>query len=270
MASYDFSSPRLFVEAALAPGAEVALDAAQTNYLRNALRLRDGDDVLAFNGRDGEWRAALAPRGRRTLALEVGERTRPQPDAPTLSYLFAPLKHARLDYMVQKAVEMGAGALRPVLTRRTQAERVNLERMRANAVEAAEQCGVLCVPRIDAPQRLADALKGWPADRMLVFCDEDAPQGDPRAALLGSRAGFPGGAPAALAVLVGPEGGFAPEEREALLALPQAARISLGPRVLRADTAAVAALALVQATLGDWRDAQAFANEPSNRPIIKT
>ncbi|WP_395666841.1 16S rRNA (uracil(1498)-N(3))-methyltransferase [Methylocella sp.] len=261
MARYDFSAPRLYVEAPLCAGARVALAPGQVNYLRNALRLRDGDETLAFNGADGEWRTRLAAEGRRGAALEALERLRAQPAAPSLHYLFAPLKHARLDYMVQKAVEMGAGGLRPVLTRRTQAERVNLERMKANAVEAAEQCGVLSIPEIAPPRRLGDVLSDWPPDRLLVFCDEDADAHDAAGALRaaarrlagaeGARERASGEVPK-LAVLIGPEGGFADEERAALLALPQAVRISLGPRVLRADTAAVAALALTQATLGDW------------------
>jgi 16S rRNA (uracil1498-N3)-methyltransferase len=174
--------------------------------------------------------------------------TRPQTPRPDLDYLFAPLKQARLDYMVEKAVEMGAGRLRPVVTRHTQVSRINPERIRANAIEAAEQCGILALPEIDAPAPLADVLGAWAKDdgpRRLVFCDEDA-SGDPLAVL----SALP---PAPLAVLVGPEGGFADDERTLLRSLPFVTAISLGPRILRADTAAVAALAVVQAVLGDWR-----------------
>ncbi len=249
MARYDFNAPRLYLDAPLAAGARLPLDRAQANYLLNVLRLRAGDVVLVFNGRDGEWRAEIAPDGRKSADLVVGERLREQEAGPDLVYAFAPLKHARLDYMVQKAVEMGASRLQPTLTRRTQAARVNLERMRANAVEAAEQCGVLALPEILAEAPLERVLAGLEPERVLVFCDEDAPGRDPLEVLATTR-----GDPALkLAVLVGPEGGFTDEERAVVLRHPRVARVSLGPRILRADTAAVAALALVQAVLGDWR-----------------
>src|SRR6266508_3030474 len=183
MPRYDFRTTRLFVEARLAPGAAVALDSTQANYLVNVLRLRAGADVLVFNGRDGEWRASLVIAGRNRVALTIAEQTRPQPSPGDLHYLFAPLKHARLDYMVQKAVEMGATRLQPVLTRHTQAERINLKRMRANAIEAAEQCGILALPEIVEPLPLARALASLEPARLLVFCDEDAPIADPAAAL---------------------------------------------------------------------------------------
>lgn len=249
MPRYDFRLQRLHVEDGLAAGAQIALDRAQSNYLLNVLRMKDGDEVLLFNGRDGEWRAALRQEGRKQASLVAREMTRPQAPLPDLHYLFAPLKHARLDYMVQKAVEMGAGALRPVLTRYTQAGRVNLERMRANAVEACEQCGVLAVPAIEEPVALEALLAGWQAGegaRMLVFCDEGEASQNPLAALEKLSPGTP------LAVLVGPEGGFSEEERALLRAQPFVVPMPLGPRVLRADTAAVAALAVVQARLGDW------------------
>ena len=242
--------PRLYVDAALSEGASVALDASQANYLGNVLRLKTGDCVLAFNGRDGEWQAMLAAAGKRRLALAIGKRARPQTGALDLHYLFAPLKHARLDYMTQKAVEMGASRLQPVLTRHAQVARVNLERMRANAIEAAEQCGILTVPEIRAPVRLQQMIAELEPARVLVFCDEEAEVKDPIAALAQVRSARQA---QPLAVLVGPEGGFAPEERAALLKLPNAVRLALGPRLLRADTAAVAALALVGAVLGDWR-----------------
>jgi 16S rRNA (uracil1498-N3)-methyltransferase len=245
MASYDFASTRLFVESDLGPGAEVALDAAQANYLRNVLRMGEGAGLLAFNGRDGEWRARIAEAAKKRVTLAIESLARPQPAPGRLRYLFAPLKHARLDYMAQKAVEMGASRLSPVLTRRTQAARVNTERMRANAVEAAEQCGVLEVPAVDEPAPLGAVLAGWPADEPLVFCDEDADIADPIEALRPLK-----GRP--LALLIGPEGGFDPAERDALLRLRGVVRISLGPRILRADTAAVAALAALQAAAGDW------------------
>jgi 16S rRNA (uracil1498-N3)-methyltransferase len=247
MASYDFSSTRLFVEPDLAEGAEISLEGAPANYLRNVLRMSEGDGLLVFNGREGEWRATVASAARKRVLLAVGARERAQTPAGALRLLFAPLKHARLDYMVQKAVEMGASRLSPVLTRRTQVSRVNLERMRANAVEAAEQCGVLSLPEIDGPQALDRLLADWPADAPIVFCDEEAAVDD-GLARLAALAGRP------LAVLIGPEGGFDPAERKALLAHPATVRIGLGPRILRADTAAVAALALAQAAAGDWTE----------------
>jgi 16S rRNA (uracil1498-N3)-methyltransferase len=252
MARYDFRTPRLYVDAPLAEGTSVALNAAQANYLGNVLRARTGDFVLLFNGRDGEWRGTLARTGKRALALTVTGRTRPQTRALDLHYLFAPLKSARLDYMAQKAVEMGASRLQPVLTRHAQVARVNLERMRANAVEAAEQCGILTLAEIAAPLTFERMLAERDPARLLVFCDEDAEVKDPVAALTNARRGR-GSEAIPLAVLVGPEGGFADDERAALLALPNAVRLALGPRILRADTAAVAALALVGAVLGDWR-----------------
>lgn len=263
MAPYDFSAHRLYVEAPLAEGARIALDSGRASYLRNVLRLSAGDEILAFNGRDGEWRAALAEPSRRSVELTARTRVRPQPAPPDLHYLFAPLKHARLDYMVQKSVEMGASRLSPVLTRRTQVARVNLDRVRANAIEAAEQCGILCLPEIDPPRVLEAVLGAWPKDRLLVFCDEGAPVRAPVAAL---RARAEADRARPLAVLIGPEGGFDPQERGLLLSLPQVLRLSLGPRILRADTAAVAALALVQAELGDWTDRAGDATQASDEP----
>jgi 16S rRNA (uracil1498-N3)-methyltransferase len=251
MPRYNFDKPRLFVNGRLAADVRLTLDKDQVNYLRNVLRLGDGAEILTFNGADGEWLARIVTEGRKAAFLELQEQTRPQPPASQLDYLFAPLKHARLDYMVQKAVEMGAGRLQPVLTRRTQVSRVNIERMHANAIEAAEQCGILAVPVVEELLSLTALLEAWPADRPLIFCDEDAPPTDPvtvlRNALGDKREGG-----VAVAVLIGPEGGFAPEERSVLTSLPQALTISLGPRILRADTAAVAALAIVQAAVGDW------------------
>jgi 16S rRNA (uracil1498-N3)-methyltransferase len=246
MPAVDFVSTRLHVDGPLEAGGRAALSTGQLNYLRNVLRFADGDALLAFDGRSGEWRARFRAEGKRGGALEIEARTRPQPPAGDLELLFAPLKHARLDYLVQKATEMGASRIAPVLTRRTQVARVNLERMRANVVEAAEQCGVLNVPAVAEPVALDAALDGWRQDRRLIFCDEDAPVADPLAALAGL-------APSPLAVLIGPEGGFDETERARLRGLPGVVRLALGPRILRADTAAVAALALVQAACGDWR-----------------
>jgi 16S rRNA (uracil1498-N3)-methyltransferase len=253
MARYDFRSARLFVDAPLAEGAIVPLEAAQANYLVNVLRLKAGANILAFNGREGEWRADLTATGNRKKAtLNVVERTREQTASRDLHYLFSPLKHARLDYMVQKAVEMGVSRLAPIIMRHTQAERVNLDRMRANAIEAAEQCGVLNIAEIAEPKKFESLARGWKADRLLVFCDEEADVKDPVAALASARGGGIAGT-LPVSVLIGPEGGFAENERAALLKLPNVVRLALGPRILRADTAAVAALSLVQAVLGDWR-----------------
>jgi 16S rRNA (uracil1498-N3)-methyltransferase len=251
MPSYDFRSPRLYVDAPLAADAVIPLGRPQSHYLLRVLRLAAGDAVLVFNGRDGEWRGRIESPGRKSASVRLLEQSRPQSAPGDLHYLFAPLKHARLDYMVQKAVEMGAAKLQPVLTRHTQVARVNLERMRANAVEAAEQCGILNVPEIVAPVALETLIGGFAPERLLVFCDEDAEVRDPIAALASARP--PDGSAVPLAVLIGPEGGFAPAERRALLSLTRVVRLGLGPRILRADTAAVAALALVQAVLGDWR-----------------
>jgi len=246
MSRYDFAAQRLFVDADLAEGRTVVCTPSQTNYLRNVLRLKAGGAILIFNGRDGEWRAELLDSNRRTAGLLVGTQVRAQEGGPDLDYLFAPLKRARLDYMVEKATEMGVARLRPVLTRRTVADRVNLERMRANAIEAAEQCGILRLPEVHAPERLERMLAGWDPGRRLVFCDEGSDGADPLAALATLQ-------PGPAAVIVGPEGGFDPAERELLSCQTFVTRISLGPRILRADTAAVAALALVNAALGDWR-----------------
>src|SRR5882672_4876109 len=183
MSRYDFRTTRLYIDAPLHAGASVELDASQANYLGNVLRLKAGDSVLVFNGRDGEWRGTLTSAGKRKLALTLIECVRPQTHAGDLHYLFAPLKHARLDYMAQKAVEMGASRLQPVLTRHVQVARVNLERMRANAVEAAEQCGILTLPDIGAPLTLERMIHERDPARLLVFCDEDADVQDPVAAL---------------------------------------------------------------------------------------
>jgi 16S rRNA (uracil1498-N3)-methyltransferase len=246
VARHDFRTPRLYVLGDLSPGGELLLGREAANYLRNVLRLEKGAEVLIFNGRDGEWRAGLVPSGRREVRLTLAGRTRPQAAPGELHYAFAPLKHARLDFMIQKAVEMGVGRLTPVITRHTQVARVNLERMRANAIEAAEQCGIISLPDIEDPLNFSEWLARCDEARVIVFCDEEAETRDPVAALACAPAGK-------LTLLIGPEGGFAEEERRTLLARHAVVRLSLGPRILRADTAAVAALALVQAARGDWR-----------------
>jgi 16S rRNA (uracil1498-N3)-methyltransferase len=245
MPQLDFRSPRLFVDHPLKGGETVALDRDQSNYLGNVLRLASGESVLVFNGRDGEWQAAISGR-KRPDNLTLLTQTRPQDRLPDVAYVFAPLKHARLDYVAQKAVEMGAASLQPVLTRHTQVSRVNTERMRANVIEAAEQCGILSLADVAEPVPLDRFLGQRGGERLLVFCDEAADVADPVAALKGATR--PGG----IDVLIGPEGGFAEQERAALMKQPNILRLALGPRILRADTAGVAALALVQAALGDW------------------
>jgi 16S rRNA (uracil1498-N3)-methyltransferase len=251
MPQVDFRKPRLFVDTPLAAGETVALERGQSNYLGNVLRLAAGDTILVFNGRDGEWQASIAGR-KRPDSLAIIAQTRPQDRLPDLGYIFAPLKHARLDYIVQKAVEMGASSLQPVLTRFTQVSRVNGERMRANVVEAAEQCGILSIADVAEPITLDRYLNERDEQRLLVFCDEDADSVGPLQSLQGEP-----GLSTGIDVLIGPEGGFAEEERNVLLRQKRTLRLSLGPRILRADTAGVAALALVQAVLGDWTDAVA-------------
>jgi 16S rRNA (uracil1498-N3)-methyltransferase len=246
MTQPDFTSHRLFVDYPLGAGLPVALDRDQTNYLINVLRLAIGTSILVFNGRDGEWRARIIEANKRNCLIEAQERIREQTSLSDIWYCFAPLKSARLDYVVQKAVEMGAGRIIPVLTRHTQVNRLNIERLRANAIEAAEQCGILSVPPVDEDVKLTTLLARWEEQRTLIFCDEAAGTADPVAALRDV-------APGPMAVLIGPEGGFSQEERANLLQLPQVARLSLGPRILRADTAGVAAMALAQAVLGDWK-----------------
>lgn len=233
------------MDANLANGAKVPLERDQSNYLGNVLRLSAGDGILVFNGRDGEWQASIIGR-KRPEVLEITALARPQDRLPELAYVFAPLKHARLDYMVQKAVEMGAASLQPVLTRFTQVSRVNTERMRANVIEAAEQCGILGIAEVTEPVALDRYIERRNAERILIFCDEAADVANPFHALADRKA------TAGIDLLIGPEGGFADEERALLLRQTNSLRLSLGPRILRADTAGVAALALVQAALGDW------------------
>jgi 16S rRNA (uracil1498-N3)-methyltransferase len=246
MAIRDLNSERLYVDAPMQSGGRVVLSEDQAHYLVNVLRLAAGSRVLVFNGRDGEWQAELTDVKKRSATLALENQTRPHVAGPDIDYVFAPLKRSRLDYMVQKAVEMGVARLRPVLTQRTIAERVNLDRMRANVIEAAEQCGILRVAEVTEPISFDKLLTGWDATRQLIFCDEDAAMKNPLDALGEIR--MP-----KLAVLIGPEGGFDGREREALLSKPYVSAISLGPRIMRADTAAVAALSLINARIGDWR-----------------
>lgn len=238
------TTPRIFVAQPLSEGQDLELPREQAHYLTGVLRLGAGDPVRVFNGADGEWLAYLATVAKKHATIRCERRVADAAPPPDIDYVFAPLKHARLDYVVQKATELGARRLRPVITARTIAERVNLDRMRANVIEAAEQCNLVFVPDVMDPVKLAKLLEGWDTGRSLVYCDETAPIGDPLAALK------PLSAPAA--VLIGPEGGFTDEEKSLLRSLPFVTAISLGPRIMRADTAAVAAMTLVQAVLGDW------------------
>jgi 16S rRNA (uracil1498-N3)-methyltransferase len=237
---------RLYVTANLAAGASVALDAAQAHYVRHVLRLDRGASVALFNGRDGEWRAVIESFGKETCTVRLERRTREQVPEPDLWLAFAPVKRARIDFLVEKATELGVSALQPVLTERTQVERVNLDRLRANVREAAEQTERLTLPEVRAPLPLARALELWPAGRRLLLCDESGTSPDIASALHAEQPGVWG-------VLTGPEGGFTQRELDALRNLPFVCPVGLGPRVLRADTAALAALAVFQALLGDWR-----------------
>ena len=242
----NFRIQRLFIDAPLAKAEHQEVGAEHFNYLANVLRLTEGAEILAFNGRDGEWLAKLIFPSRKKIALEPIEQVRPQPLAPDLHYLFAPLKVGRLDYLVQKAVEMGAGTLQPVMTQHVQGKITSMERLQANVIEAAEQCGILSVPQVLPPKKLGDVLDHWPSDRRIIFCDEGDEGQNPLTILAKIEE-------TKLALLVGPEGGFSEEERARLRSLPFVSAIPLGPRILRADTAAVAALAVVQASIGDWR-----------------
>ncbi|RWB68637.1 16S rRNA (uracil(1498)-N(3))-methyltransferase [Mesorhizobium sp.] len=241
----NYKMQRLFVPDDLEAGFEFDAGQQQSHYLAHVLRLGEGAELLLFNGRDGEWSAAIAGKSKKAVRLKVLERQRPQPPLPDLVYCFAPLKQGRLDYLVQKAVEMGAGVLQPVITQHTQVAKPGIERLRANAVEAAEQCGILAVPEVREAEKLERLLGGWDRERRLIFCDEDASTNNPLPGLQAVKE-------KKLALLVGPEGGFSEDERRMLRALPFVSAIPLGPRILRADTAAVAALAVMQATVGDW------------------
>lgn len=241
----NYKMQRLFVPNDLGPEAEFEASPQQGHYLMHVLRLAEGAEILLFNGRDGEWSAAIAAKSKKAVRLKVLALQRPQPPLPNLIYCFAPIKQGRLDYLVQKAVEMGAGVLQPVITQHTQVAKPGIERLRANVVEAAEQCGILAVPEVREAEKFERLLAGWDKERRLIFCDEDASTNNPLPALQAVREKKFG-------LLVGPEGGFSDEERRMLRVLPFVTAIPLGPRILRADTAAVAALAVIQATVGDW------------------
>jgi len=230
------SLPRLFVDQALSSGLSVTVDG---NYLASVLRLGPGDKVKLFDDRTGEWLAEIAESGKRRVTLKVDAHLSERECVPDLWLLFAPIKRGRIDWLVEKATELGVARLAPVLTRRTIVDRLNLDRLRAHAIEAAEQCERTALPELVEPQKLDAVLKAWPVGRTLYFADEGG--GPPFAP-----------APGPAAILIGPEGGFADEERAAIRALPQARPVSLGPRILRADTAALAAISLWMAAAGDW------------------
>ncbi len=242
---FDFAKTRLFVGDDLAEGAGVVLDPGQTHYLANVMRKSMGETVLLFNGRDGEWLAEIAKIGKKALDLRVVKPSRAQTITPDLELLFAPVKKLRLDFLVQKATELGVSVIRPVITRRTNAK-VKQDRMVANVVEAAEQCGRLDVPEVKHEVKLETLLAEWPPGRGLIFCDESRDAAPLAEALERSDSDGP------WSILIGPEGGFADEERETLRRFAPAMAVSLGPRIMRADTAALAALAVFQATRGDW------------------
>lgn len=248
VAGLDAVATRLHAAAELAEGAEIALDGDQAHRLRNVLRLQPGARIALFNGRDGEWAAEILVLAKRGGTARVGARRRAPRAEPDVWLLFAPIKHGRIDYLAQKATELGCARLQPVMTEFTSVTRVNVGRLRANALEAAQQTGRLTVPDVMDAASFADVFAGWPADRHLMLCDEEG-KGAPVAEAL---AGQPRGP---WAVLIGPEGGFAGHELDALRKLPFVTAVSLGPRLLRADTAAVAALACWQSVLGDWSDA---------------
>lgn len=235
---------RLYVDEPLTAGVAVAATAVQAHYLVHVMRLAAGDELRLFNGRDGEWRARLAATGKRACQLQVIERTRAQEIGPDLDLVVALVKRSRLETIVEKAAELGARRVRLALTERTNAERTRVDRLAAIAAEAAEQTGRLEVPAIEAPQKLEAMLAAWPGGRPLMFCDE-AGEAPPALDALAGRGRGPWG------VLIGPEGGFSASERSLIRGLPQAVPVSLGPRILRADTAAIAALTLWQASLGD-------------------
>lgn len=241
--------PRLFVEAPLAAGARLELGRDHTNYLLTVLRMKQADGLVVFNGVDGAWMAKIVDDHRKGAILELVVQTQHQTPKSDLWFGFAPLKTGRLDYLVQKATEMGAGTIQPVITRFTQVSRLKTDKLLANVIEAAEQCEVLSVPTLAEEVSLADLIAGWQHKhglRRLIFADESAPNHAPNTQLR-DLDGLPVG------ILIGPEGGFSDDERQLLLAQPFVIPISLGPRILRADTAAVAALAVVQSIIGDWR-----------------
>lgn len=249
------STVRLYIDTPLAAQAEIVLARDHAHYLFTVMRLAVGEAVLVFNGRDGEWQAEIAHAGKKNGVLRALHQTRPQTAPPDIELLFAPIKKARTDFIVEKACELGCRRVRPVFTRRTNSERLNLTRLHAHMIEAAEQCDGLSIPTLESPDKLQAILGDWP-DRLLVFCDEarNAPE------ISEALSTVPRGTPAS--VLIGPEGGFSPDEAALIQSVKSAVPVSLGPRILRADTAAIAALTAVQSALGDWRTTNPGTSTP--------
>ena len=241
----NFRLQRLFIDQPLKQGSMIDLEREQANYLLNVLRLKDDSQLLVFNGQDGEWLTNLKQEGRKKAVLTLVEQTRAQPEPSDLVVLFAPIKVGRLEYMVQKMVEMGAGTIQPVFTDHTQLHKINEKRLSANILEAAEQCGVLSIPELKPAMKLSQLLSDWDETRQIIFCDEGTETNNPLSQLKAQST-------EKFALLIGPEGGFSAQERETLQSLNHVTPIPLGPRILRADTALVAAMAVLQATIGDW------------------
>ena len=236
------STPRLFIDRPLGPDAAPSIDGPAAHYLLTVMRLKTGDPLLLFDNRSGEWLATVADAGKRSLTVRIERQTRMREAVPDLWLCFAPVKKARLDWIIEKATELGVARLQPVITERTIVERVKVERLEAQIIEACEQCGRTALPELVEPVKLPRLLADWPQDRALLFADEEG--GAPLASIA---------APAPAAILTGPEGGFTPREREALRASAAVHRVSLGPRILRAETAAIAAISLWMGLHGDWR-----------------
>jgi len=236
------STPRLFVDTPLGPDATPVVDGPAAHYLLHVMRLKVGDPILLFDNRSGEWLGTIAEAGKRAATIRIDRQMRPIETVPDLWLCFAPVKKARLDWIIEKATELGVARLQPVITERTIVERVKQERLEAQIVEACEQCGRTALPELAEPVKLPQLLQGWPAERGLLFADEEG--GVPFETVA---------APAPAAILTGPEGGFTAREREALLASAAVTRMSLGPRTLRAETAAIAAISLWMGRHGDWK-----------------
>jgi 16S rRNA (uracil1498-N3)-methyltransferase len=238
------SLPRLFVDTPLSSGQVLTIDGGQAHYLTGVMRLRAGDRLILFDDRTGEWQAEIENAGKRSVAVRLTAQTRPRENVPDLWLLAAPIKKGRIDWVAEKASELGVARWQPVITHRTIVDRLNIDRLRAHMIEAAEQCERTALPILDAPVKLDAILRDWPNDRALIFADEE-----------GGLPMIESVPPAPAAILIGPEGGFTPEERALIRAIPQAVGVSLGPRILRADTAMVAAVSLWMATAGDWANA---------------
>lgn len=245
------SNIRLHVEARLSHGQFITLDKDQSHYLSNVMRCKLGSEIALFNGQDGEWVGEITDIQKRAVTLQIKDQISLQKAEPDIWLVFAPIKKTRIDFIAQKATELGASRLMPMFTRRTIAERVNVDRLRANAIEAAEQCERLTIPQVDDPQKFDIILDAWPSDRHVMFCDESL-EGKPALSVLSdARAGMQ--KPEPWAIFIGPEGGFDDAERSRLNTMQNAHSVTLGPRILRADTAAMAALSIWQTVFGDWR-----------------